>query len=829
MPLEDYRRKRDFERTPEPPPRAGSLGAALRFVVQKHAASHLHYDLRLELDGALKSWAVPKGPSLDPSVKRLAMMVEDHPFDYRTFEGIIPPGSYGAGSVIIWDEGTCHAYETEDRRRSEDFFRKGLDKGNLKFVLNGHKLKGRFALVRIKSAEDNSWLLVKKEDEFAGRADITIQDRSVVSGRRVEELGPEGEEPVMADLPGDPAPMPHNIRPMLATLVKDPFDNPDWIFEIKLDGYRTIAEISSGTVRLYSRNLLSFNTRFPTIAAPLAGLGREAILDGEVVAMDENGRSDFQLLQNYGRTGEGLIIYFVFDLLYLDGHDLRNLPLLTRKTLLQEILPDLMEVKYCDHMEETGIAFFQAIEEKGLEGIVAKRVESRYETGRRSSSWLKIKATLRQEAIICGFTAPRRSRKKFGTLALGAYDNGELVYIGTSGGGFNEESLHELYDLLQPLIQQDCPFKGGAATRMPAQWVRPQLVCEVSFSEWTGDGIMRQPVFLGLRPDKEPATVTRETFPGMVAAPPPPAVKGVTAENELIVGGRRLRLSNLDKLFWPEQGYTKREVIDYYRTVARHMLPHLRDRPQSLYRTPNGIAETGFFQKDVKDMVGDWPPTEAIYSESQHKTITFLICQDEASLIYLANLGCIEINPWLSRLGSLDNPDYLVIDLDPEEIGFDKVVEAALAVKEVLDRAGAASFPKTSGATGMHIYVPLGARYDYETAGRFAHLIATLANQLVPGFTSLERSPAKRQRKVYLDFLQNKRGQTLAAPYSIRPRPGATVSTPLTWDEVRPGLDPRDFTLKTAPQRLDRIGDIFAGTLGPGINMEQCIERLEND
>ncbi|WP_459814699.1 DNA ligase D [Geotalea toluenoxydans] len=743
------------------------------------------------------------------------------------FEGIIPAGNYGAGAVIIWDEGTCHAYGTEERSESERILRQGLAKGDLKFILHGHKLKGRFALVKIRSGEDNSWLLVKKADEHATAADITRHDRSVVSGRGLDELGPEGEEPVIADMPGEAAPMPHNVKPMLATLVKDAFDHPDWVFEIKLDGYRTIAEIAAGSVLLYSRNLLSFNNKFPTIAAALAGLGREAILDGEVTAMDENGRSDFQLLQNYGRTGEGSILYFIFDLLYLDGRDLRNLPLLTRKTLLQEILPDLPEVRYCDHIGETGIAFFQAAQDNGLEGIVAKLADSRYEAGKRSSAWLKVKATLRQEAIICGFTEPRGSRKKFGTLVLGAYDKGELVYIGTSGGGFDEASLNELHDMLLPLVQGDSPFKTRTATRMPAQWVKPVLVCEVSFSEWTSEGVMRQPVFLGLRQDKDPVTIIRETFPGPMAAPPPSAKKAGLAEKELTIGSRRLKLTNLDKVFWPAEGYTKRDVIDYYRTISFYLLPHLRDRPESLYRTPNGIEEAGFFQKDVRDMVADWPLTAAIYSESQHKIITFLICQDEASLIYMANLGCIEINPWLSRLGALDNPDYLVIDLDPEDIPFHKVVETALAVKEVLDRADAVGFPKTSGATGMHIYVPLEARYDYETAGRFAHLIATLANQLVPDFTSLERSPAKRQGKVYLDFLQNKRGQTLAAPYSIRPRAGATVSTPLYWSEVAPGLDPRDFTIRTVPQRIEKAGDIFAGVLGPGIRMERCIETLE--
>jgi bifunctional non-homologous end joining protein LigD len=829
MPLEKYREKRDFDKTPEPGPRPAKPETGLRFVVHKHAASHLHYDLRIEVDGVLKSWAVPKGPSLDPSVKRLAMMVEDHPYDYKDFEGIIPPGNYGAGSVIIWDRGTCHAYDTGDRGESERLFRQGLEKGDLKFVLDGAKLKGKFALVRVRSAkENNTWLLVKKDDEFATGEDITTLDRSVVSGRKVDALGQENEPPVVTDLPGNTGPMPHNVSPMLATLVKEPFDHPDWLFEIKLDGYRTIAEVVPGSVLLYSRNLLSFSGRYPVIAAGLTALGRDAVLDGELVVLDENGRSDFQLLQNYGRTGEGNILYYVFDLLYLDGKDLRDLPLVTRKSILQQVLPDLPHVRYCDHIAEAGIPFFHAAQENRLEGIIAKRQDSRYETGKRSRDWLKIKSVLRQEAVICGFTEPRGSRKKFGALVLGAFENGRLIYIGHSGGGFDEQTLHDLHDRLLPLVQQESPFSEKVVPNMPVQWVKPELVCEVAFAEWTSEGVMRQPVFQGLREDKEASAVIRETLPTAITQDvPSPVLQSPRNERDLMVGGRRIRMSNLEKVFWPDEGLTKGDVVDYYRTVAPYILPHLKDRPESLYRTPNGIREPGFFQKDMKDLNADWLVTERLFSESQDKTITFLICQDEATLVYMANLGCIEINPWLSRLGSLDRPDYMVIDLDPEQIGFDKVIETALAVKEVLERAGSPSFPKTSGATGMHIYVPLGGQYDYETAARFAHLIATLVYNLTPGFTSLERSPAKRQGKVYLDFLQNRRGQTLAAPYSVRPRPGATVSTPLRWDEVKAGLDPREFTICTTPERLKKLGDVFSGVLGPGIDMRGCIEKLE--
>jgi bifunctional non-homologous end joining protein LigD len=462
---------------------------------------------------------------------------------------------------------------------------------------------------------------------------------------------------------------------------------------------------------------------------------------------------------------------------------------------------------------------------------------------------------MQQEAVICGFTRPRHSRRGFGALVLGVYEEEKLACIGFAGGGFDDAGLKEMYDLLQPLVQADSPFPMPVKSDMPITWVKPELVCEVEFSEWTDENVMRQPVFLGLREDKDPKSVVRELLRGEVAAPQPAgepettAKPGATAgekaagaasvgrkkgsngkkgQNEvLILDGHRLELSNLDKVFWPEEGYTKGDVIAYYRIMAHAMLPHLLDRPESLYRTPHGITQGGFFQKEAGELPPSWITTREIYSKHVDKNIKFFVCQDEATLIYMANLGCIEINPWLSRLQNLDYPDYFVIDLDPEDIPFAKVIETALAVREVLDRAGAVSFPKTSGATGMHIYVPLGARYDYDTAGEFAKVIATLVHHKVPDFTSLLRSPKQRQKKVYLDFLQNKPGQTLAAPYSIRPRPGATVSAPLKWEEVKPGLDPGRFTIATMPGRLEHIGDLFSGVLGPGIDLEQCIENLE--
>ncbi|BCG45363.1 ATP-dependent DNA ligase clustered with Ku protein,LigD [Citrifermentans bremense] len=865
MGLEEYQRKRDLGTTPEPPARAGKSAKSLRFVVHKHSASHLHYDFRLELDGVLKSWAIPKGPSLDPSVKRLAMMVEDHPYDYGDFEGVIPKGNYGAGEVIIWDAGTYAAVGAADPELGERQLREGLRKGDLKFVLSGTKLNGEYALVRIKGDKDNTWLLIKKKDQFSSAVDVTLQDRSVVSNLSIEEvragqiprLAPaaaaEAAEPVGPVGP-DPDPMPHRITPMLAGSVAEPFDDPGWLFEIKLDGYRAIAEIENGQVQLYSRNNLSFNKRFPAIVSSLASLPVTAVLDGEVVALDEKGRSYFQLLQNSQRTGEPNIYYFAFDLLYLDGKDLRAEPLLARKERLRSMLPEIPWVRFSDHITEYGKQFFELARENNLEGILAKRADSLYFAGRRSGDWLKIKIRLQQEAVICGFTQPRGSRKGLGSLVLGVYENEELVYIGLAGGGFDEAGLKEMYAALQPLVQPESPFRQQVKTSMPVTWVKPVLVCEVEFAEWTDENVMRQPIFLGLREDKDPRSVVREIFPAEVqsqarheqstdldadagepaaektAAAETSSKKGGTKKGEesVVIDGQKLTLTNLDKVFWPEEGYTKGDVVDYYRKMAPVILPYLADRPESMYRTPHGITEGGFYQKEAGDLLPPWITAKEIYSKHVDKNIRFLVCQDEATLVYMANLGCIEINPWLSRLQQLDYPDYLVIDLDPEDIPFEKVVETAIAVREVLESAGAESFPKTSGATGIHIYVPLGARYDYETAGGFAKLVATLAHHKVPGFTSLLRSPKERQKKVYLDFLQNKPGQTLAAPYSIRPRPGATVSTPLKWEEVKPGLDPRQFTIRSIGERLERVGDLFQGVLGPGIDIERCLDRLQN-
>jgi bifunctional non-homologous end joining protein LigD len=901
MGLKEYKTKRNFKKTPEPAGKKMDGRGEHRFVVQKHDASHLHYDFRLELEGVLKSWAVPKGPSMDPAVKRLAMMVEDHPIEYGSFEGIIPEGNYGAGTVMIWDEGTYHAIDTEGREANEKVLKEMLHKGSIKFVLEGKKLKGEFALVKTRSpnGKDNQWLLIKHRDRYANEEDITKKDKSVVTKRSLERIaresgegntvwhsgGHKNEEVDLHD--AVKSEMPHHLKPMYATLVDEAFSDNDWIYEIKWDGYRAIAEINYNEVELYSRNNLSFNNHFDTIRKALQKLGIQAVLDGEIVALDEHGVARFELIQNYKGTGKGNIIYYVFDILYYNGNDLRDLPLLKRKEILKKVLQEMPAIRYNDHVVQDGIRFFREAVKQEIEGIIAKRNESVYQSGLRSRDWLKIKVHKRQEAIIAGFTEPRGGRKHLGSLVLGVYDGNELVYIGHSGGGFNEKSLEAMYKKLKPLVIKKSPFSIIPKTNMPVKWVIPQIVCEVKFQEWTAEGIMRMPIFLGIREDKEAKEVKREVEKEVITVIKDEKTKNkisesniksknsksnsrgkirqpvkrgareglkskkekskknfqdkessdegreISSENKnekekvLKIEGKILKLTNLDKIYWPEEGYTKGDLINYYDKIAPYILPYLFARPESLRRSPNGISGTAFFQKDMPKTIPEWIQTKKIYSESNEGDVNYMICQDKASLIYMANLGCIEINPWNSRLTNLDYPDYIVIDLDPLDVPFEEVVEVAQAVKEILDIGKISGYCKTSGSRGLHIYIPMGARYDYDQGKEFAHLIASMTHELVPSITSLERSPAKRKNKIYLDYLQNRKGQTLAAPYCLRPKPGATVSTPLEWKEIKEGLQPSQFNIHTIFKRIEKIGDIFQAVLLEGIDLENCLINLK--
>jgi bifunctional non-homologous end joining protein LigD len=844
--LRKYQSKRHFSRTPEPQGAVQPVSGPLRFVVQKHHATNLHYDLRLEVDGTLKSWAVPKGVSLNPEEKRLAVMVEDHPLDYAGFEGIIPKGNYGAGPVMVWDEGTYHAPEFFGRNETESLIRAGLAEGKFHVVLHGKKLRGEFIFFKLKDATDNSWILVKKQDAFASDQPISDDDRSVLTGRTMAEIA-SGKTTAEArdngdDLSAAPrAPMPTNIKPMLAHPAEKPFDHPDWLFELKWDGFRAVAEVDRKQVRLYSRNQLSLAERFPAIVASLQHLGHEAVLDGEIVVLDERGDPQFQLLQNYQNARKGHCVYYVFDLLYLDGHDLRNLPLVRRKELLARIIQNLPCIKLSEHIRENGRAFFEVVAQRHLEGLVAKLASSRYLPGQRSRTWLKLKTAMCQEGIICGFTEQRGDPRNLGALILGVYEENELTHIGHVGSGFDRQTRDELRDRLEPLIQKNCPFKQRPqGPHGKTHWVRPELVCEVSFAAWTDDGHMKFPVFVRLREDKGPLEVHRESCDRADAesanepetAPSTPArqtSQQVVPPGGLLIDGHVVNVTNLKKIYWPDEGYTKGDLIDYYRAVARFIVPHLRDRPESLNRHPNGILGKSFFQKDMsKQPPPEWMQTVLVPGEPGEKPTRTALCQDEASLVYLANLGCIELNPWHARIGSLELADYAMLDLDPEDTPFAQVTEVAQAVHKLLDQIGAASYCKTSGKRGLHVYIPFGARYTHEQAKSFAHLIAQVVHQRLPAITSLARDPAQRQQRVYLDFLQNGKGKTLAAAYCVRPYPGATVSTPLKWTEVSRRLDPSRCTIRTIPRRLDKVGDLWEPVGGPGIDLEGCLERMRS-
>jgi bifunctional non-homologous end joining protein LigD len=903
MTLETYQAKRHFKKTPEPSGQtkkhSQKKADALRFVIQKHAASHLHYDFRLEADGVLKSWAVPKGPSLDPAVKRLAMAVEDHPLDYAGFEGTIPQGNYGAGTVMVWDEGTYTVASDLTPAETEAVVLEGLQKGKLTFQMQGSKLQGEFALVKT-HRDENGWLLIKHKDEYITEEDILEKETSVLTQRTMAEIADGAISRVKSKVDDSekaakkakekvsisktsqslskkqPEPFPHNMTPMMATLVDTPFSKPGWVYEIKWDGYRAIAELENGAVKLYSRNHQPFEAKYPGIVEALKQLAdRSLILDGEVVALDADGHAHFQNLQDAGKRASQLT-FMVFDLLYCDGKDLRTSSLLERKALLRKVLPEnLPAICYCDHMEEDGEGFFQAAETQGLEGIIAKDGQSLYRSGTRSAAWLKIKTQQRQEAIICGYTEPQGSRKDFGALILGVYEEDRLQYIGHTGTGFTAKSLKNLKQRFADYETERCPFAKRPVTNQKASWLKPELVCEVKFTHWTEDGYLRQPVFLALREDKPAETITRENKLTVsqalkkekaeakvqprdskkaktikltndkksrtAAKKQSPSEKSDTQKKStfaketpnseksriLSINGQDVAITHPRKLLWPETGYSKLDIANYYWQAASYILPYLKDRPFVMNRFPQGIHGEHFYQKDQPDSLPDWIETVSIYSESNSRELRYLLCQNEETLIYLANLGCIETHVWNVRQQTLHQPDWMVIDLDPEDIEFESIVETAKVVHEILTEAKTAHFCKTSGASGLHIYVPMGAQYDENTVRDFGQLVATLTHQQLPGITSLERSPAKRQKRIYLDYLQNRFGQTLVSPFSIRPTVEASVSMPLDWDEVKKGLHPSQFTIANATERFEDAEKLWQGVLGKGINLKRVIQVLE--
>ena len=816
MSLKTYHQKRQFQHTPEPKGQTSTRNGPLSFVVQKHHASQLHYDFRLELHGVLKSWAVPKGPSMNPKDKRLAMLVEDHPLEYANFEGMIPKGNYGAGTVMVWDKGIYSPLSTTDRRASEKILEEQFNEGHITIALLGEKLRGEFALVRTKFKE-NTWLLIKANDQYASAIDVRKQERSATTNLTLDEIAKRYKQEQPLDLSGTPkTTLPKGMNPMLAQTADAAFDNPDWIYEIKWDGYRAIAEVNNKVVKLNSRNHISYNQRFAPIAESLSTLGHKAVLDGEIVALDTNGQVSFQALQDYPNSPASLI-YYVFDIAYLDGHDVTQLPLLRRKEILRSLLPDKPNIRMSEFVVENGKKFFSAARKMKLEGIMAKHTLSPYLPGERSNDWLKIKTSMRQEAIIAGFTRPNGNRKHFGALVLGVYKRGKLTYVGHTGGGFNDGNLESIIKKLQPLITDECPFGDEPKTNAPVTWVKPVLMCEVTFKQWTNSRQMRHPVFVGMRDDKNPQDVVLEG-----------ASASSTAETaEITLGKHTLTLTHPDKIFWPKEKYTKTDLFKYYTEISPYILPYLKDRPQSLLRFPHGIKGESFFQKDVGNLSASWLKKVDIKSESTHKVTPFLLCQDLDTLLYMVNLGCIDFNPWNSRAKQLDNPDYLIFDLDPEHASFDKVITVAIAIREMLEGLDIESFCKTSGKRGMHIYIPMGAKYSYEQVRQFAQLLCLRVQAKLPKLVSLLHDPDKRRGKVYLDYLRNGRHQTTASVYSVRAYPGATVSTPLKWSEVTKRLSPDTFTIKTVSKRFEKHGDLFKGVLGKGINMEKIVKRID--
>ena len=623
---------------------------------------------------------------------------------------------------------------------------------------------------------------------------------------------------------------------MLAKEAEQPFNDKNWLYEIKWDGYRAIAELQNKDVKLYSRNGITFENSYPIIVQELKKIKDNVVLDGEIVVLNDEGHPDFQLLQHYESNTHRPINYCVFDILSVNGYNTCELPLIKRKELLKDVIKKNEVIKYSDHIQEKGIAFFNASTHNNLEGIMAKKADSQYYIGKRTNEWLKIKNHKTQEAIITGYTDPGGSRKYFGALVLGIKDGDKLKYIGHTGSGFNQQSLKEMWDLLQPLKQTKSPFDEKVKTNMPVTWVKPKLVCEIKFTEVTRDGMLRHPIFLHLRNDKPVKEVTMANTKTVKKSEIRKIDKGEKdiekpaseTDKTFTFGKIKVKATNVNKIYFPDDEITKGDVINYYQQIADYILPYLKGRPQSLLRMPNGINAPGFFHKDAGEDAPSFIKTKKLFSESTNKHINYIICDNKATLAYLNNLGSIEINPWHSTINALDNPDYLIIDIDPsKENTFQQVIEAANVVKQILDKAGAPSYCKTSGASGLHIHVPLAKKYTYEQAKDFTYLICMLANEQIPEFTTLERNLQKRGHKhIYMDYLQNRRGHTIACAYSLRPKPGATVSTPLLWKEVKSGLTPQDFTINNIMKRVKKMGDIFYPILEKGINLNKCLKNL---
>jgi bifunctional non-homologous end joining protein LigD len=864
--LDEYRKKRRFDRTPEPAGKESEYGGEGVFVVQKHSARRLHYDFRLAVNGTLKSWAVPKGPSLNSADKRLAVETEDHPLEYGGFEGKIPEGSYGAGTVMVWDRGTFAPEGNLDAVQQ-------LKKGEIKFNLNGEKLRGSFVLVKLKRSEKgNEWLMIKHKDAAEDPTwNVDEHDGSVLTGRVLEEIEEElppkrSPSPLRPDeLQGArKASMPSRLEPMLATLADHPFSDPNWLFEIKWDGVRALAWIDEGALTLRARSGADITGRYPELASlPTALSVRQAVLDGEIAALDAHGRSDFERLQERMHVrvpAESLVsrvpvVFFAFDLLHCDGYDLRKSPLIERKQLLQRLLHTSEKFRFSDHQLQHGKELFGLARDTGLEGIVAKRLDSPY-VSERSMNWVKLKVTNTLDTVVGGWTAPRTTAIPLGALLLGLYRGKKLRFIGHVGTGFDGKKLQELSGKLKKLASSSCPFDAVPETNENPSWVSPDLVARVKFSGWTRENALRHPVFIALREDARPTNCQWETevapvapassipsgaSPAVVRAPEVVArviSKKAQLEAELFDGraetitieldGKRLRLSNLNKVYFPESGYTKRNLLAYYYQVADLILPFLRDRPLVLRRYPDGIKGQAFFQKDVHEGLPDWFKTVPVDSEGKGKEIHYATANDRASLLFLTGLGCIDHNPWSTRPADLEHPDYFFFDLDPSDgTEFSVVVTIAQALHKALEELQVAHFLKTSGATGFHIYVPVEPVYSYEQLRTFAEIVARTVTAEHPHLVTSERTVARRPSgRVLIDVQQNAHGRPLAAAYSVRAFPKAPVSTPVLPRELRTSLRPETLNLKTISARLKEKGDLWADFWKKRQRLEDAVALL---
>ncbi len=769
--LADYRRKRDPQQTREPFPDGVQQGSSQPvFVVQRHDARSLHYDFRLERDGALASWAVPKGVPLDPGARALAVHVEDHPLEYASFHGEIPQGQYGAGTVEIWDHGT---YELLEEKPG----------GQLTFELHGGRLRGRWSLVPAHlDGKEQNWLLIKGHDE------------------------------------GEPTAAGRTYRPMLATLAAALPRGEPWAYEVKFDGYRALAYIRGGDCTLLSRNDNDLTGRFPEVAKSIVQAVRSphAVVDGEVCRIDASGRTSFSELQR----GTGALVFYAFDLLELDGVPRIDLPLQERKRQLRELLDGRVKTVAYSESFDDGEALFQVAQERGLEGVVAKRLDSVYKEGRRTRDWLKVKTENNEEFVVAGYTrGSGRRAGTFGSLVLAVNEGQELRYVGNVGTGFDDAEIRKLLKLLEPLRRPRTPFP--AEPKLPrvrkgdVQWVEPQLVAQVRFGEWTHDGHLRHPTYLGVREDKSAAEVQNdEPFPEVLRK-----------------GKRELRLSNLDKLFWPDEGITKGDLLRYYQAVAPVLVPHLRDRPFTMRRYPDGAYGKVFFQKDAPKHMPDWITRHRALvstreSSRAKKWVEFPVVNDELALLWMVNMGCIDMNTWYSRVDRPDRPDFVLFDLDPTpEVPWTQTIEVALLLRELLDALELRSFPKTSGGKGFHVLVPVDRRSTFADTRGFAEHVAGAIARTHPKLATTEWSKARR-RGVLIDANQNGEGKTIASVYSVRPRPNAPVSTPLAWDEVDDKLNPAIYTMEVVLERVRAKGDLYEGVLTTRQSLSKALKRL---